>query len=150
MINGVPSNIEQLKKQANNKNDWRERLSAVNVLKKYDCEQSKDILTRLAIHDPVFEVKNAAFRAAQALGVSKNGKPIYLGRKKKGNLVKDINKKLEKVKNSLPDGYSFEDFKNKFQEKYPADYDVYEGNKKDFDGWLRNCEANLSHNKLSS
>ena len=54
MIKETPRNIEELKKKANNKNSWRERLSAVNVLKEYDCNQSKDILARLAINDPVF------------------------------------------------------------------------------------------------
>ena len=42
MIKETPRNIEELKKKANNKNSWRERLSAVNVLKEYDCKQSKD------------------------------------------------------------------------------------------------------------
>lgn len=68
MIKGVPANINELKTKANNKSSWRERLSAVNVLKEYDCVQSKDILARLAINDPVFKVKEKAFRAAQALG----------------------------------------------------------------------------------
>lgn len=91
MIKGVPANINELKTKANNKSSWRERLSAVNVLKEYDCVQSKDILARLAINDPVFKVKEKAFRAAQALGVTSHGKPIYLGKSKKGNLVKGIN-----------------------------------------------------------
>ncbi|GEL90460.1 hypothetical protein [Pediococcus parvulus] len=147
MIKETPKNIEELKKKANNKNSWRDRLSAVTVLKEYDCRQSKDILTRLAIHDPVFKVKNPAFRAAQALGVTIHGKPIYLGKRKKGNLVKGINKKLEKVRNSLPDDYSFEDFKSEFQKKCPNAYDVYEGTEKDFDGWLKKSEANLPHRK---
>lgn len=120
MIKETPRNIEELKKKANNKNSWRERLSAVNVLKEYDCKQSKDILARLVINDPVFKVKETAFRAAQALGVTSHGNPIYLGKGKKGNLVKGINKKLEKVRNSLPDDYSFEDFKSEFQKNIQA------------------------------
>jgi len=54
---------------------------------------------------------------------------------------------LEKVRNSLPDDYSFEDFKSEFQKRYPTAYDVYEGSKKDFDGWLKKSEANLPHRK---
>ncbi|WP_308723706.1 hypothetical protein [Lactiplantibacillus plantarum] len=55
MIKETPRNIEELKKKANNKNSWRERLSACKCFKKeYDCKQSKDILARLAINDPVF------------------------------------------------------------------------------------------------
>lgn len=56
-INETPKNIEELRKKANNKSDWKERLEAVNELKKYDCQQSKDIITRLALHDKVFKVK---------------------------------------------------------------------------------------------
>lgn len=33
---------------------------------------------------------------------------------------KGINKKLEKVRNSLPDDYSFEDFKSEFQKNIQA------------------------------
>ena len=63
MIKETPANIEVLKRKANNQNSWRERLEAVNELKNYDCQQSRDILTRLAIHDVVFTVKEVAFRA---------------------------------------------------------------------------------------
>lgn len=34
-----------------------------------------------------------------------------------------------------------------FKKKYPSAYDVYEGTKKDFDGWLKKSEANLPHRK---
>lgn len=73
--------IETLKKMANNKQNWRERLEAVEILKNINCQQSRDIITRLAIHDPVFKVKETAFRAAQSFGIKKNGKDIYLGKK---------------------------------------------------------------------
>ena len=77
--------IESLKKMSNNKSNWRERLQAVDELGKRDCQPSKDILARLAIHDPVFKVKEAAFRAAQARGITYGGKPIYLGKNLKVN-----------------------------------------------------------------
>ena len=144
MISAIPENIDELKKKANNKHNWHDRLESVETLKNYDCIQSRDILTRLALHDPVFKVKEKAFRAAQALSVSKNGKPIYLSKRKKGNLVKGINKKLEKVRNSLPELYSFDDFKNKFKETYPEDYDIYDGNMDNkFDKWLSNVLNSL-------
>ena len=140
MVNGVPPNIEELKKKANNQQSWRERLSAVNELKNYDCQQSRDILTRLALHDIVFCVKEAAFRATQAMGVTKNGKPIYLSKKPKGNLVKEITKKLSRVHDSLPNGYSLDDFKEAFKHMYPIAYDIYDGDKGNrFDQWLSNC-----------
>lgn len=56
MTKEVPANIEELKRMANNQNSWRERLAAVEQLKNYDCQQSRDILTRLAIHDVVFNL----------------------------------------------------------------------------------------------
>lgn len=144
MIHETPKNIEELKRMANNQNSWRDRLEAVKQLKEYDCQQSRDILTRLAIHDIVFKVKEAAFRATQAMGITKNGKPLYLGKKPKGNLVKGINKKLARVRDSLPEEYTIEDFKVAFQKMYPADYDAYEGDKeKRFDKWLENVVKSL-------
>ncbi len=144
----TPSNIEELKRMANNQNSWRERLDAVNQLKNYDCQQSRDILTRLAIHDIVFTVKEAAFRAAQTMGITKNGKPLYLGKKPKGNLIEGINKKLSHVRDSLPEGFTLEEFKAAFQKQYPAAYDAYEGDKgKRFDKWLENVIPSLAKKK---
>lgn len=148
MTQGVPENIDELKRMANNQNSWRERLAAVEQLKNYDCQQSRDILTRLAIHDVVFKVKEAAFRAVQAMGVTKNGKPIYLGKKPKGNLIDGINKKLIRVRDSLPDGFSIDDFKEAFKKLYPAAYDAYEGDKgAQFDKWLGNVIPSLPKKK---
>lgn len=139
MIKGTPKNIEELKQMANNQYSWRDRMVAIEQLKKYDCQQSKDILTRLAIHDAVFKVKETAFRAAQRMGITKNGKPLYLGKKPRGNLVKDINKKLTHVRDNLSDEFSFDEFKAEFKKLYPIAYDIYEGDKdKRFDKWLSN------------
>lgn len=148
MTQGVPANIDELKRMANNQNSWRERLAAVEQLKNYDCQQSRDILTRLAIHDVVFKVKEAAFRAVQTMGVTKNGKPIYLGKKPKGNLIDGINKKLIHVRDSLPDGFSIDDFREAFKKLYPAAYDAYEGDKgAQFDKWLGNVIPSLPKKK---
>ena len=111
VLKEVPENMEELKRKATNQSNWRERLEAVNELKNYDCEQSRSILTNLAIHDSVFAVKEAAFRAAQSMKITKNGQPIRLNRKPKGNLVKGINGKLVTVRNSLPEGYTLDEFK---------------------------------------
>lgn len=140
----TPDNIEELKRKANNKSNWRDRLSAVNELRDYDCQQSRDILTRLAIHDPVFKVKEAAFQAAQAMKITKDGQPIRLTKMPKGNLIKGIQDKLQKTRDVLPDDYSLEDFKLAFKNKYPIAYDTYEGSKGDqFDKWLMNVTKNL-------
>lgn len=148
MIKGTPKNIEELKQMANNQYSWRDRIVAIEQLKKYDCQQSRDILTRLAIHDAVFKVKEAAFRAAQGMGITKNGKPLYLGKKPRGNLVKDINKKLIHVRDNLSDEFSFDEFKAEFKKLYPIAYDIYEGDKdKRFDKWLSNVISSLPKKK---
>ncbi|HDK5063755.1 TPA: HEAT repeat domain-containing protein, partial [Salmonella enterica] len=78
MRNEIPNNYEELKKKSRNKKSWRQRLEAVNELKEYDSKQSRDIILNLALHDEVFIVKENAFRAAQAMEITKNGKPIKL------------------------------------------------------------------------
>ena len=148
MVKGAPKNIEELKQMANNQYSWRDRMVAIEQLKKYDCQQSRDILTLLAIHDAVFKVKEAAFRAAQGMGINKNGKPLYLGKKHKGNLVKDINKKLTHVRDNLSDEFLFDEFKVEFKKLYPIAYDIYEGDKdKHFDKWLLNVISSLPKKK---
>ena len=82
VLKEVPESMEELKRKATNQSNWRERLEAVNELKNYDCEQSRSILTNLAIHDSVFVVQEAAFRAAQSMKITKNGQPIRLNRKR--------------------------------------------------------------------
>lgn len=144
MKNEIPSNYEELKKKSRNKKSWRQRLEAVNELKEYDSKQSRDIILNLALHDKVFTVKENAFRAAQAMGITKNGQPIKLHKKPKGKLDKNIEKKLTRVMKSLPEDYTFDDFKNEYQKMYPESYDLYEGNKgKSFDKWLKNVESNI-------
>jgi len=148
MVQETPENIEELKRMANNQNSWRERMAAVEQLKNHDCQQSRDILTQLAIHDVVFTVKEAAFRAVQGMGITKNSKPIYLGKKPKGNLIEGINKKLTRVRDTLPDGCSIDEFKEAFKKLYPAAYDAYEGDKgKRFDKWLENVIPSLPKKK---
>ena len=143
--------IETLKKMAGNKSNWRERYQAVVELGKMDCQQSKDILVRLALHDPVFKVKEAAFRAAQARKITYAGKPIYLGKKPKGNLIDGINKKLTVVRIKLNEGFTIDDFKKKFAEMYPEAYDTYEGDKGDqFDMWLNHLIPSLPKNNRDS
>ncbi|WP_347988067.1 hypothetical protein [Methylomonas sp. AM2-LC] len=63
----TPANINELVKNANRKDCWETRLIALNELKKYDCQQSRDVIKRLALHDKVYKVKEEAFRAAQEL-----------------------------------------------------------------------------------
>jgi hypothetical protein len=128
---------ETAKNMANHKCSWRDRLDAVHILGQMDDPRAKDILARLAIHDPVQKVKEAALHEAQLKHIIYKGKPIYLGKKKKGNLVKDINKKLARVMHSFDKEFTIEEFKQKFRQMYPEAYDIYEGDKeKCFDEWL--------------
>lgn len=143
-ITEVPSNIEALKKKSNNKTSWRERLDSVNELKRYDCRQSREIIKVLALHDPVYKVMEAAFEAAQAFGITKKGKPLYLGKKKKGNLDEGITKMLVCVRDSTKGELSALSFKEKFKAMYPKTYDTYEGDMDDrFDEWLKDVRSSL-------
>lgn len=125
---------EVYKKNANNKSDWKLRLEAVEGLKNIDDERTIDILKRLLYSDKVFPVKEAALRALQTKGVD-----VKLPKKKKGHLIKDVNKKIKIVKNKLPEDHTFVDFKIELKKYYPVIYDTYQGDKgSHFDKWLGN------------
>jgi len=137
----APANINKLVEQASDKTSWRNRLAAVEELSKWKCEESMDIITKLATGDLVFKVKERAFEVAQAFGVEKNGQPIYLDRKSKVSPIKFINKKIFKVATHLKidiDDFNMDEFKAAFQEMYPEEYDVCEyENHKNFDEWIK-------------
>lgn len=139
IVKGTPENINELIKMAGDKTSWKKRLVAVNELKKWDCQQSRDVLTRLALHDLVFKVKEEALKATQPLGITKNGKPLQLRKKPKGHLIKDINKKIYSVDNRMEGEFELNRFKEKFKLLYPEAYDVYEFEKgNNFNQWILN------------
>lgn len=134
--NETPNNIEELKKMANNKNNWELRLSAVHQLKYYDCQQSRDIITRLTLTDKVFKVKEEALRASQGLKINKNGKPLFLGKKDIGYKTKDFTKVFQRVKREGKiEEFDINIFKEKFKQINPEMYDVmrFEKSKITFD-----------------
>lgn len=144
-IKETPAHINELKRKANNKNNWKERLEAVIELRKYDCQKSRDIITRLALHDKVFKVKEEAYRAAQALEINKNGKPIFLGKKDIGYKNKDYTKTFQCIKReSNMEVFDLKIFKEKFKQVNPEMYDVmkYEKSNK-FDEWIENTYKGL-------
>ena len=144
-ITEVPSNIEDLIRQSNNKTNWRVRLDAVNELRGYDCRQSRKIIKILALHDPVYKVMEAAFSAAQAFGLTKKGKPLYLRKKKTGTLDEGIDKMLVRVRDSFKGEFSAREFKDKFKAMFPKTYDTYEGEMGDsFEEWLENALLSLT------
>lgn len=133
----TPSKIKELVKMADDKTNWKRRLESVNELRKWDCKQSREVLTKLALHDLVFKVKEEALKATQPLGITKNGKPLRINGKPKGNLIKDINIKLCKVEEILKEEFEINKFKKKFKQLYPEEYDVYEYEKENkFDEWI--------------
>ncbi len=145
LIMETPPNIDELVNNANCKYCWKTRLSALNELRKYDCQQSRDVITRLALHDKVYKIKEEAFRATQALNITKNGKPIRLGKKDIGFKPKDITKLFLRVKreNKIED-FDLSAFKTGFKCLNPEMFDVlnFEKNNK-FDSWIENTFESL-------
>lgn len=145
IIQAEPANIEELKTQATTKDDWELRLSAVNELAKYDCQKSRYILTKLASSDRVFAVKEAAFNAAEAMGITKKGLPLVLKRKDIGYSSKDFAKIFGRVKRDLQtEEFDLAAFKKQFQAVSPEMYDVMQYEEQDnFDLWITALYENL-------
>jgi len=147
LLKETPDNIDQLLKQAGLTYDWKARLSALNELKKYDCRQSRDLILKLALHDKVYKVKEEAFKAAKALGIEKNGKPLKLGKKNIGYKLKDFIEVFLKIKKDKQMGnLNLTVFKETLKTVNPEMYNVMEFEKsKKFDSWIRtsyNCLPN--------
>ena len=136
----TPKNITQLVKNANNKNSWKMRLDALNELRQFDCKQSRDVIIRLAIHDKVFKVKEEAFRAAQAMGLTYKGAPIKLEHKNIGYKASDFKKIFSRIRREQSmDKLDLQIFKRAFQNINPEMYDVMNFEKGDkFDEWIGN------------
>lgn len=136
----LPENYEELKKQASRTSNWRERLDAVEELGNWKNKHVVDILIRIMNNDAVNKVQDAAFRKLKNLG-----EDVQLPQRKKGEVIKDITKILLRIKKSLPEGHSLEEFKEKLKKMRLDVYDTYEGEKgADFDQWLENTWASLS------
>ncbi|UHA75888.1 HEAT repeat domain-containing protein [Paenibacillus sp. 481] len=134
------SKYDQLKASANRSANWRERLEAVQQLGKLENKQTIDVLTHRMNNDTVYQVQEAAYEQLKQLGVD-----VQLPPKKKGDLIKGISKILLRIKKSLPQGHSFEQFKEKLQKMRSDVYDIYEGEKgADFDQWLEETWASLA------
>jgi hypothetical protein len=140
VITELPSNYEELKKSANRTSNWRERLDAVEELGQWKNKQTIDVLTHRMISDTVYKVQEAAFRKLKEFG-----EDIQLPSRKKGDLINGVTKILLRIKKSLPEGHTFEEFKEKLKKMRLDVYDTYEGEKgADFDKWLESTWASLS------
>ena len=128
----LPENYEELKRQSSRTSNWRERLDAVEELGKWKNKHIVEILMRVMNNDSVYKIQEAAFRQLKKLG-----EDVQMPPRKKGEVIKDITKILLRIKKSLPEGHSFEEFKEKLKKMRLDVYDTYEGNKgSDFDKWL--------------
>jgi hypothetical protein len=137
--NELPANYEQLKISANRTSNWRERLDAVEELGQWKNKQTISVLTQRLNHDAVYKVQEAAFHKLKQFG-----EDVQMPPRKKGELIKGITKILLRIKKSLPEGHSFEEFKEKLKRMRVDVYDTYEGEKgADFDKWLENAWASL-------
>jgi hypothetical protein len=137
--NTLPENYEELKKQASRTSNWRERLDAVEELGKWKNKHIVDILMRVINNDSVYKIQEAAFRQLKKLG-----EDVQLPPRKKGDLIKDITKILLRIKKSLPEDHSYEEFKEKLKKMRLDVYDTYEGDKgADFDTWLKSTWVSL-------
>ena len=135
----LPENYEELKKQSSRTSNWRERLDAVEELGKWKNKHVVDILMRVMNNDPVYKIQEAAVRQLKKLG-----EDVQIPPRKKGEVVKDLTKILLRIKKSLPEGHSFEEFKEKLKKMRLDVYDTYEGNKgSEFDKWLETIWASF-------
>jgi hypothetical protein len=138
--NELPSNYEELKKSANRLSNWRERLDAVEELGQYKDKQTINLLAHRMKSDTVYKVQEAAYLKLKELG-----EDVQLPPRKKGDLIKGAGKTLLRIKKSLPEGHTFEEFKEKLKKMRYDVYDTYEGEKgADFDQWLEQTWASFS------
>lgn len=137
--------IRELVSRANDNTSWESRLAALREISEIDCQQRGDVVTRLAVHDRVFAVKEEACRIANNLKLNKNGKPITLGKKNIGYKTSDFTKTFSRVKReSKMEGFDLEIFKERFKSNNPEMYDVMSYEKKSgFDSWLENIFTSL-------
>jgi hypothetical protein len=128
----LPENFNELKKSINRTSSWRERLDAIEELGRFKSKETINLLNQRLENDPVYKVREAAYRRLHAWG-----EQVTMPERTKRELIKDTNKVLVRIKKSLPEDHSYEDFKEKVKKMRMDIYDTYEGEKgPDFDKWL--------------
>ena len=137
--NQLPPNFEELKKAVNRTSNWRERFDAIEELGQWKNQKSADILTRIMKNDPVYKVQEAAYRQLKGFG-----EDVQAPVRKKGEIIKGVSKILLRIKKSLPEGHTYEEFKEKLQKTRSDLFDAYEGEKgSEFDQWLEGQWSSL-------
>jgi hypothetical protein len=128
----LPENFNELKKSINRTSSWRERLDAIEELGRFKSKETIHLLNQRLENDPVYKIQEAAYRRLRAWG-----EQVTMPERKNRELIKDTNKVLVRIKKSLPEDHSYEDFKEKVKKMRMDIYDTYEGEKgPDFDKWL--------------
>ncbi len=137
--------ITKLIKMADNKLSWKERMDAVHKMKKYDCQEVRDVLIDIALHDRVFIVKKEAYKAAKELNLSFNGRPLFLGKKDTGYKLDDFKRIFGMIKKQCRmEKVDIKKLKVKMKELNPEMYDVISCEKgKKFDSWIRDIYGRL-------
>ncbi len=135
----LKARYNELKKSINRASNWRERLDAVEELGESKSRESIELLKYSMTGDAVYKVQEAAFRKLEAFG-----EEVTMPKRKHGELIKGTNKILLRIKKSLPENHSYEDFKEKVKKMRLDLYDTYEGDKgAEFDAWLKETWATL-------
>ncbi len=128
----LPAGYEELKAAASRTSSWKDRLDAVKELGQLKHEQVVDILKHRLENDPVYAVQEAAYRSLKQLG-----EHVQLPPRRKGEVIKGAGKALIRIKKSLPEGHTYEEFKEKLRKMRLDLYDAFEGDKGDeFETWL--------------
>lgn len=129
----LPENFEELKRAVNRTANWKDRLNAVNELGQSNSDAAIKVLQHVMTGDQVSQVREAAYHLLKRMG-----EHVQLPAKNEGELFKNLKKILLRIKKSLPEDHTFEQFKEKLQKTRLDIYDTYEGEKGvEFDAWLR-------------
>ncbi|RKL65666.1 esterase [Salipaludibacillus neizhouensis] len=135
----LPENFNELKKSVNRMSNWRARLDAVEELGQWKHREAIELLQHSMSGDPVYSVQVAAYRKLEALG-----EDVTMPKQKDEDPIKGTKKILVRIKKSLPEDHSYEDFKEKVKKMRIDVYDTYEGEKgTDFDKWLEQTWSEL-------
>ncbi|OXM17434.1 HEAT repeat domain-containing protein [Paenibacillus herberti] len=124
--------VVELKRAASRTSDWRARLNAAKELGALRAPQSAAILRRLLAEDPVYTVREEAYRQ-----LTKLGEHAESPARKDSVQVKGLPKIIVRIRKSLAQGHEYVEFKEKLKKMRLDVYDVLEGDKGDgFDAWL--------------
>jgi hypothetical protein len=135
----LPSNIEQLIAQANNKTSYELRIEAVNKLGKFKCEASIVALQSIVVNDRVYDVRKVAQDRLIRFGCE-----VQPVQKDKPYIDHEIQEKFLLIKSEVNEASSLERYIKKFKSMFPEDYDIHLYQKKNqFNKWVKNIVENL-------